>query len=225
MESMPGRMGGIFGYARDFSRYPSAIFIILANLIPLFSVLFFRGSLGLILLLYWAESGIIGVMNVIKMATCQGPEKATAAKAFIIPFFIMHYGIFMTVHLMFLIFFLISDLGNVLSADWGGFAISLGALLISHSISLALNYFMAGEYKAASPDQLMIQPYSRIIFMHLTIIFGGFFIMRLKNVTIPLAALIGIKTAVDAWLHFNERTRFTANDTPVLSIVRTVSRR
>ena len=104
---------------------PSSIVLILANLIPLAGVLLFEWNVLEILLLYWTESVVIGLINVLRMASCQtdnilaglGPYMAgkkippdlqrsmppgalRAIKYFIIPFFVLHYGGFCYGHLM-----------------------------------------------------------------------------------------------------------------------------
>lgn len=80
------------------------------NLIPLFGVLFFGWSLFSIVLLYWFENGVIGFFNVLKIGwarkpvsgesrfTINGRPANSFGKAFLIPFFIFHYGLFWTVH-------------------------------------------------------------------------------------------------------------------------------
>jgi hypothetical protein len=104
---------------------PSALVLIIANMIPLIGVAFFEWRVIDILLLYWTESVIIGVINVLRMSRCQtnnllggllpsiaGKEipaeleanlpkiSLPAIKFFIIPFFILHYGGFCYGHLM-----------------------------------------------------------------------------------------------------------------------------
>ena len=107
------------------SSRPSSIFLILANLIPLVGVLLLDWNVLEILLLYWTESVVIGLINVLRMASCQTdnilaglgrftkgkkipadlqqnmpPGALRAFKFFIIPFFILHYGGFCYGHLM-----------------------------------------------------------------------------------------------------------------------------
>lgn len=106
-----------------FSRI-SSLALILANLVPLAGVLFFDWMVLDILLLYWAESVIIGIVNVMRMATCRtqnllsgmqlpdgkraiaqklAPELpagfGNALRSFLIPFFVLHYGAFCAAHL------------------------------------------------------------------------------------------------------------------------------
>ena len=54
----------------------SAIVLVAVNLIPLVGVAFWGWSLMLILVLYWIESGIVGVINIFKIARAQGEATA-----------------------------------------------------------------------------------------------------------------------------------------------------
>ncbi|HET7269648.1 MAG TPA: DUF6498-containing protein [Rubrobacter sp.] len=88
----------------------SALFLIAVNTVPLVGVLLFDWSLFSIVFLYWIENGIVGFFNVLKIAwarksvssesrfTINGRPARKASKAFIIPFFIVHYGMFWVVH-------------------------------------------------------------------------------------------------------------------------------
>lgn len=94
----------------------SAIVLVAVNLIPLVGVAFWGWSLMLILVLYWIESGIVGVVNIFKIAKAQGDAalpitvngnrltvrmagmSSDFGRASLIGFFVMHYGIFWVVH-------------------------------------------------------------------------------------------------------------------------------
>ncbi len=95
-------------------RWLSAAVLVAVNLIPLIGVAFWDWSLMMILVLYWIESGIVGVVNVFKIARAEGPIEVPAAgsrvtirmsgvaaglaRGGIIGFFILHYGLFWLVH-------------------------------------------------------------------------------------------------------------------------------
>lgn len=88
---------------------------------PIAGVLFFGWRVFDILLLYWAENVVIGVVNVMRMAICRGGlgldrfqaiidaaatdqrrafrRISTGARFFMIPFFALHYGMFCFGHL------------------------------------------------------------------------------------------------------------------------------
>lgn len=75
----------------------SSITLILANLIPLFGVWLAGWDIGQIMLLFWAESAIIGYYNLCKMW-----KIGRWSLLFYGPFFVGHYGAFMAVHLLFI---------------------------------------------------------------------------------------------------------------------------
>lgn len=94
----------------------TALLLVAVNLIPLIGVAFWGWSLMLILVLYWVESGVVGAINVFKIARAAGQPGRSAdggavglvslrigsrdviGKAALIGFFVLHYGIFWVVH-------------------------------------------------------------------------------------------------------------------------------
>lgn len=220
-------------------RKPSSLILILVNLIPIGGVLWFDWSVFEILLLYWTESVTIGLINILRMASSQsnnilagfpmprGKAPASAAleaagallpmksiKAFIIPFFIIHYGMFCYGHLTAVVsFFSDSGLsGRLLSAvppleDYG-FWIAVAAIFLSHLFSYIVNFLGKGEYKRIGLATLMQRPYGRIVVMHITIIIGAAFVMWLDSPLPLLLVLVAMKTIVDLNLHNRERAKF-----------------
>lgn len=103
---------------------PSAVALILANLVPLGGVIWFDWQVFDILILYWAENVVIGVINVLRMITSQpslgilevaehrsglqlsATQRARVAavasrsRFFLVPFFVIHYGAFCWGHYM-----------------------------------------------------------------------------------------------------------------------------
>ena len=66
---------------------------------PLVGVVAFHWTVFSVILLYWFENVVIGAFNVLKMAFANPRSLASdALKLFLIPFFIVHYGIFAFVH-------------------------------------------------------------------------------------------------------------------------------
>src|SRR5205823_4388634 len=83
---------------------PSALVLVAANLVPLAGVLFFGWSVFATLLLFWVENVIVGGFNVLRMLWAQPDNPLIwVAKAGTIPFFIFHYGMFTTVHGVFVL--------------------------------------------------------------------------------------------------------------------------
>src|SRR6266702_662639 len=90
----------LFGQLRNIDwRQPSVIALILANLVPVFGVLVWHWEVFPLMFLFWSENLIVGAFNVLKMLTAN-PSSPVGwiGKAFIIPFFCVHYGMFTFVH-------------------------------------------------------------------------------------------------------------------------------
>jgi hypothetical protein len=74
--------------------------IVVANVVPLFGALFLGWNIGTIVILYWFECGVVGLVNVPKLALAHGwaPTPTVSAvewlflKIAAIPFFVVHYG-------------------------------------------------------------------------------------------------------------------------------------
>jgi len=211
----------LLAWYRIGSSYGALVALIVANLIPLFGVLFLGWSVWNILVIYWLENGIAGVINVLKMSTATGEEapesgmtfivngqpSTSMTKAGLIPFFVVHYGIFWFVHGIFVLTLpaflsLTSDvpmeltLGPVLFAAIG--------LAISHGLSFWWNFLHGGEYRRVTPTGLMFAPYRRLVALHLTIIFGAMAAMFTGAPAAAVAILVAIKTAIDVGLHLAE---------------------
>jgi hypothetical protein len=197
---------------------PSVIALILANLIPVFGVFVFHWEIFPLMFLFWSENVIIGALNVLKMLVAN-PESPAGwiGKFFIIPFFCVHYGMFTFIHGVLVIgifggglhhgrFPNVETFWQIAQENHLGWAI-LG-LAVSRGISFATNYIGNGEYKRASLQQLMSQPYGRIVVLHLTILFGGFLMMALHSPVWGLLLLVALKIALDLRGHFAERKKF-----------------
>ena len=74
-------------------------------------------------------------------------------------------------------------------------------LFISHGISFIENYIFGKEYETNTLQKLMHQPYQRIIVMHLAILGGGIFVMKLNSPVPLLIILILLKIFFDLYLH------------------------
>lgn len=146
-----------------------------------------------------------------------------AAKLLFLPFFTFHYGMFCFVHGVF-VFALLGNGGVMGGGGGGGEAFdvwnsSLSALreqhLVwavlglagSHLLSFFVNYLGKGEYRRITLPVLMIQPYGRIVVLHLAIILGAFATLALGSPVWLLVILIVGKTMLDLKLHLRERKK------------------
>jgi hypothetical protein len=189
----------------------STLALIVANLIPIAGTLFLGWKLSDVMVLYWAESAVIGFFNLCKIAVI-GRWMALLAG----PFFVGHFGGFMAVHFLFIYTIFVEGLQNSTSAggDLGNVAKlfiglwpALAALFASHAFSFFQNFIGRREYLKRTVQNQMSEPYSRIIFMHLILIFGGGVTMFLGETTPVLLIVIGLKIYFDVKAHMKERLR------------------
>ncbi|MFK7851411.1 MAG: DUF6498-containing protein [Akkermansiaceae bacterium] len=227
------------------SRNFPLLVLIGVNLLPIAGVLLWGWSAFEIVALYWFENVVIGAINVLKMVTCRpryGAMSGTltdagkkayddipdylkhtpasegsqqASKLFIIPFFLVHYGMFCFGHGIF-VFVLLGGKGGPLShstnpfrgmMDMVGELFKSGAVIFvlaiigSHLFSFLVNYIGKSEYRETTPSKLMGAPYGRIIVLHIAIIFGAFAVMAFGDSTFLLILVIIGKILLDAKLH------------------------
>ena len=181
----------------------SAAALILANAVPIFGVLFLGWDAASILVLYWLESIVIGLLNIFKILTAGGLNKV-GANLFLAAFFTVHYGLFSFGHGM----FLAQTFGaqSIIEGLRGGGPLLWTAIsfVISHLISMLVNYYGKGEYLSAQAKDVMKLPYSRVLVMHITIIIGGFLVQKMDEPLFAVIMLIVIKTAIDWKAHLKE---------------------
>jgi hypothetical protein len=213
--------------------------LIVANAIPLFGVLFLGWNVWTILTIYWLENGVVGVFNILKMSKAAGPEPTgssavrangrpiiggAAAKASLIPFFVVHYGIFWVAHGIFVLtlpqFQAFGDETAGIANDPRAVAFVLIGLAISHGVSYRFNYIGRGEYLRTSVARQMGAPYGRLFVLHLTIIVGGMAIAMTGASSAAVLVLVVLKTALDLGLHLAEHREVDVATAPVAEAVR-----
>jgi hypothetical protein len=189
---------------------PSALALIMANLVPIAGAVFLGWKLSDVMVLYWAESAIIGFYNICKIAVIGRASALLAA-----PFFIGHFGAFMAVHFLFVYSIFVEGMQDggsggdlrAVAALFIGLWPALLALFLSHGYSFFANFLGRKEYRGRSAKDQMTEPYSRIVFMHLVLIFGGFLTMLLGSPTPVLLLVIGAKIWFDLRAHLEERAK------------------
>jgi hypothetical protein len=228
----------------------SLVLLVAFNLIPLAGVLFWGWNVATLLVLYWVENGIVGILNVPKMLLADGPDEPATrvvavrgvgpvtvgrsgmtAKAALIPFFLVHYGIFWLVHGVF-VFALPQFVGAAagptfapdvfgpgfdpqtfegvivqtrsVGPDLSAVAWAAVGLAISHTASFLINFVGRGEYRKVSVARQMFAPYGRLVILHLTILFGAFLSLTIGSPIGAIVVLVLLKTAVDLAFHVRE---------------------
>lgn len=202
---------------------PSAIVLVLANLVPVFGVLCLHWEVFPLMLIFWMENVIVGVFALLRILLSE-PTNVLKwfGKVFMVPFFAFHYGMFTMVHGIFVVALFgggVAGTESVLRSPGVIWQIvkdqhlvwAVIGLVLSHGFSFGWNYLGRGEYRRASVDQLMTAPYARVVILHVTIILGGMLMMVLKSPAAGLAFLAGLKTVIDLWAHVREREKLAGS--------------
>ncbi|HIG73090.1 MAG TPA: hypothetical protein EYQ24_00490 [Bacteroidetes bacterium] len=186
---------------------PSAVGLVLANLVPLVGVIWFGWDLFGIMWLYWAENGVIGAFALLRMLTAGEPIRWWTALARVVPggFFVVHFGMFWFVHGV----FVYSLFGGGRELEGAGLAAAfegvpwegLVPLVLSHGASFAMNYLAGGEWRATNTMAEMFKPYGRVVVLHIVIIAGGFLLLAADGAIWAMALFVLLKTGLDLGIH------------------------
>ena len=206
--------------------------LLLANLIPVFGVLYLGWDVGSIVVLYWIENLVVGSYTLLKMFITGG----TGALSRML-FFCIHYGLFCVIHGLAIME--LTRFSGELSAlpaqgDWPGPLVLIHmfiellrqiihvapeellwaciALLLSHGVSFLLLFVGQQGYRHTTTKKLMRAPYKRIAIMQVTVIAGGFLVTVLGSPIGMLVVLVALKTGIDIMLHNRSHKADTAVD-------------
>jgi Family of unknown function (DUF6498) len=195
----------------------SAWALVLANLVPLAGVLFWGWDAFALVALFWMENVVIGVFFILRMLSLDPRDPALwLGKLFLVPFFCVHYGMFTAIHGSFVFHmlggkrydmqgFLPLEAAARAAADYGLW-LPLAVLVASHLFSFLWNYLYRGEFRRTQLARLMMQPYGRVVVLHVAIIFGGFAAAMLGSPLWALLVLIALKIGLDLKAHVKEHS-------------------
>lgn len=196
--------------------------LILVNLVPLAGVLWLGWRMFDVLMLFWMENVVIGVINLMRMGVRlfgAGDLKGLV----LIPFFTLHYFGFCAGHgliLMLLfgapgtglgpaqalgaggVYEIISELLGEPALRWG-----LVAIAASHLFSFLVNFLWGGEWRRTDIDALMGAPYGRIMLMHVVLVIGAAILAAIGQPIYALALLVALKILADVSAHLRERRK------------------
>ena len=188
----------------------SALTLIASNLLTIAVAVYQKWNPGTVMWIYWGQSVIIGVFNVVRMWTLQdfttdglkmnGQPVAptTASKRYVAIFFMVHYGFF---HLVYAIF--LTTMTNLSGQDARMILICTAAFFVNHLFSYYYNKDNDDKRKV-NLGTLMFFPYARIIPLHITIITG----LMLSKTTWALVLFLSLKTVADLVMHAVEHRTF-----------------
>lgn len=231
----------LIAWYRVGSSVGAVVALVAANLVPLVGALFLGWNVWTILIIYWLENGIVGAFNVLKMLRAQGTAStgsanwtvngrpaASMSRAALVPFFVMHYGMFWLVHGLFVL--IMPVFGGLAADGTSGPDMTEGmsiwtilfaavALAISHAVSFWSNYLRGGEYRRVSPASQMFAPYGRLVALHVTIILGAMAVSITGAPAAALAILVALKIVLDVGFHLAEHRRVAARPAQTPPIV------
>jgi hypothetical protein len=190
--------------------------LLVANLLPLVGVALWGWKLFDLIVIYWLETLVIGGFGIMQMALTAG-----WFALFVVPFFIVHFGGFMTGHFVFLNMMFGDRSGGSLSAIPArlrdmivaeGLWVALIGLAISHGLGFLFTFLLPWlrrrwqrrplreETDAGSAGNVMFGPYRRVMIMHVSILFGAFLVSVFGNNFAFLALLVALKTVSDLYM-------------------------
>ena len=178
--------------------------VLATNLFVLAGVIVWDWPAGTVFLVFWIENAVLGVTTAVRIATAEGavdgqpgPDSILRFPAWgRVGFFLVHYGIFSFVHLVFVTILAIG--AGVECSFW---ALGMPALLIAlrYVVDLVRDWFLGGRRRQVNAEQAFWSPYPRLIVLHVATLLG-FFIAFPFGGGLPRAPWSAAVDGVRAWL-------------------------
>ncbi len=182
--------------------------LIIVNLIPVAGSVFLDWNLADVMVLYWAESAVIGFFNICKIIVI-----GRWAALFAAPFFAGHFGGFHGRPFPVYLYDIHRDAAQRRYVRWRSgrgcaafyqFVACPGRPVYQPRVFFFLNFLGRQEYRGRTVNDQMSEPYSRIIFMHLVLILGGGLTMALGSAVPVLLIMIALKVFFDVKAHLKQ---------------------
>lgn len=211
-------IGGPVTLGRDMRAHlltPSGIVLVLANLGPLAGVMFWHWPVVAVFAAYWFENAVVGILGALRLTVViPGSEAGRSVKTLAVPFFVLHYGLFVWLHgVLVMGLFGRSVAATATPWDLGPLVnlvlqppvlYAIPALAISHAASFAWNYIKKEEYARADLAMLMAAPYVRVGILHVVLVAGVVVAPILGTDGVGLALLVAVKIVADLFAHLVE---------------------
>jgi hypothetical protein len=205
------------------TRSPTAIGALLVNLLPVGGILFFGWSLSALVVLYWLENLVIGLVNIgriLASGAAHGPV-GIGGGLFLAAFFTLHYGAFCFGHGVFVAGLFGQDLGmlgpdnriDLITLAEGalnaapGLAGVLAAIAFWKLALFVFTFLLNGAYRTTGPHLEMGRPYGRIMFLHISIFAGAFALAAFGSPIWGVVILALGKTAYDVVMELREQAK------------------
>ncbi len=159
-----------------------------------------------IVLAYFLETIIIGILHVVKLFLVikhgKKDEKATSLESGygLILFFIFHYGFFVGVQLILFFSFISKEISNIPDL----FSLESGILYVLVSIGVTNisyfynNFLVPKKYLDYTPKSIFFKPYVRIIIQQFVVILSAFSLVVFPGGMVPAILIIVFRLLVDS---------------------------
>lgn len=179
--------------------------VLATNLFVLAGVIVWDWPAGNVFLLFWIENAILGATTAVRIATAGGtvpgqprPDSLLRFPAWgRVGFFVVHYGIFSIVHLVF-----VTILAFGTGVEWSFWALGMPALLIAlrYIVDLVRDWFLGGRRRRVNAEQAFWSPYPRLIVLHIATLLGFFVAFPFGGSGPGQAPWSAVVDGVQAWL-------------------------
>jgi len=196
------------------------IFLWINALILLAGIFIFGWPAEVVVLAYFFETIIIGLIHIVKMVwvfrysrmqKIDYQKKGEMSAVVMIPFFAAHFFFFVFVQSTFLFGFILKNDPNLSSFNvFNNYAYVLTKpnmpdalfVIVVMNIGMVLrNFFMSGKYNEYSVPKMFMQPYLRIIIQQFAVILTGFFFFFLNGAIVAAVFLIIFRLILDLLLY------------------------
>jgi hypothetical protein len=188
--------------------------LLIANLAPLLGALLFGWGVADVLVAYWLETVVVGVVTLLRILSARGPDRngkpaSLGTSLSLAPFFVIHYGLFTFVHGVF-VAIIVSTGGDATRLGTDGLlgmlpdtvhvaGFALAGLALAHGLDFVKTDLIDGARLRTTPAEAMFQPYTRIVVQHVMVMVGGAgFLFSGLSGSVPAILAVVAKTVVEA---------------------------
>ena len=189
-------------FAQVMMRPAALATVVVVNLIPVFGVRFLGWDAAEILILYWAENVVLGLLTLPRLIAA---SKGGAQGVFFALFFLIHYGLFCLGHLTFALL-IVGDFTDEAGGLYApllvllrqpSFQWALAGMAVMNLITQAREWWLPGLWRTADPRTEMFKPYGRLFVLHMTVLFGSAVVMMLDAPVGAILVLCLLKAALE----------------------------
>ena len=187
------------------------VLVLASNALSLWWVWRGEWTLSTLMVLFWAENLVVGLLYFARTLALPGPPVLHGMKFVMVPFFCLHYGLFLGLHALFVFGSVVSD-GSAPTAAAGFWWALLAAAASStwqawqaHRAYVAPTYdadTIAASHQDAKVARRLVtplmrltaEPYLRVAILHVVLVIGAIGSLALGSPWFMLLLLVVLKT-------------------------------